>query len=180
MKRIIHNLLLTEDRQLPLTTLCVKTGLRKEDILSVCTSAKYSNFFVIQEGDVLRYMPPFGILNRHTLIRALESAFPSGVPTKVLDCCYEFAFSDVNSLVYEKKVHRIRFGKSNDGVLFAPPPYSAIDLSSLWKANLDVHMRINPIFSPASRTVDISAPALCNAEDLILDAVLQDVLSQYG
>ena len=88
------------------------------------------NKFIIN-GDVITYIPSFGIIDRNTLEKTITSAFPCGVAWKDIQDCYDFIESDISELIFEKKCFVHMYGKSNERIFFAPPQTPQI-LYDIW------------------------------------------------
>ena len=85
------------------------------------------------------YEPPFGIRDKASLLQAIECAFPKGIRTSFLNVCYEFAVSDLNELKYEHHVFLIKYGKTNEDIIFRRPDFTN-DLAVVWENNLDINL----------------------------------------
>lgn len=158
------------------------TGLRKSDIISVCRSEHYSPYFSIDNTELLKYIPPYGITNRTSMIKTLDNMFPCGIRTRILDSCYEFAVSDFNSLIYEKKLYRMSFGKTPEGVIFAYPFYNVIDISEAWESVLNLPKNNSNILIFSKKDVISQAlveSAVKMSEDDILTNIIQTCLESY-
>ena len=89
------------------------------------------------------YEPPFGIRDKASLLQAIECAFPKGIRTSLLNVCYEFAVSDLNELKYEHRVFLVKYGKTNEDIIFRRPEFTN-DLAVLWQSNLDINLPYAP------------------------------------
>ena len=115
MKKIINHLLHCPNMSAPLVDIEDKYSLSKEQIMSL---VKPHKCIYLCEADFITYTPPFGIKDKKTLRKAIENAFPLGIPYKDLNSCYDFCYSDFNEMLYEGDVYIHKFGKTEEKIIF--------------------------------------------------------------
>lgn len=91
-------------------------NIPKYQVISLLSS--HIHVFSFSENGI-HYHPPFNITDKHSLLHAIQNAYPKGIRVSSLQLCYEFAISDCNQMIYENKADVLRFGKTNEKLVFA-------------------------------------------------------------
>lgn len=100
-----------------------------------CTNSSY-----------ILYKPPYGIVDKQSLLRELDNATIKGLRRSNLQYCYEFIFSDMNELKHQDNVFVVNFGKTNDELYFNVSGSTPL-LTELWSQYFNKFANIDsPLF----------------------------------
>jgi len=91
----------------------------------------HEDIFIMNE-DYITYKAPFDIKDKISFRKAIETAFPKGIPYKHLQFCYEFCELDFNEMLYEDCVHIHKFGKTEEIILFKKYTECQPNIHDLW------------------------------------------------
>ena len=116
MKRIIRHLL-ANNNESTFADFEDHCNLSHNEVTTLLLPHK--DIFVLSQEKV-SYNPPYGIRNKTSLFKAINEAFPKGIPQRCLNFCYEFAHYDINELQMSDKIFSLKFGKTDDLIFFTP------------------------------------------------------------
>lgn len=133
MKKIIQYLLQQDKFTANIHDSANHLNISVDNLKLICS--KYPETFVIEDNK-LKYLPPFGIVNRETFKLAVNKAFPKGIPYDKLKLCYEFVESDFNEMKYNNELIIISYGKAKKDVIFKNYEMPQENISSLWEEYL--------------------------------------------
>lgn len=96
--------------------------------------ANYEDFFQITHNQIT-YIPPRQIVDKASLQRAIQDAFPRGISEREINACYQFVNIDIHVLQSQQLVYTHTFGKKKQKVYFAPCTPPTCHLGDIWKAS---------------------------------------------
>ena len=129
MKKIINHLLDSPNMSAPIIDVAAQCSLLEEQIVSLVKP--HEAIFKIS-SDYIAYYPPFGIKDKKTLRQAIDNAFPTGIPHKCLNFCYEFCDSDFNEMLYDGSIYIHKFGKTDEKIIFNQYVECKLKIYELW------------------------------------------------
>lgn len=104
---------------------------------------------VLKRESVFHYKPPFNIVNKTSFNHAIQTSFPKGIRKSSLNFCYPFAISDLNEIKYDNKVFIMKYGKTDDEIIFKQSNKNG-SLADIWNQYFDPHMKFARVVSSNS------------------------------